>query len=113
MAWDAYIVLGVRKTLKLGDILERNNYPREDSLVFSPSTEIASSRGIQLDDLIDEYEIYEGTHITALTSGDLGYDEDMEDNLFTEYLFDEFYGLQSFREAIFDGDVIVLYMYDN
>ena len=66
-----------------------------------------------MDDLIDEYEIYEGTHITALTSGDFGNADFIKENLFTEYLFDEFYGLQSSRETIFNGDIIILYMYDN
>ena len=112
MTWDAQVVIGVRKSLKLSDILERNGFPKEDSSIFYPSTEVAESNGLQLDDLEKDYEIYEGTHIMALTSGDFGNAEFMEENSFTEYLFDEFYGLQSSCEVIFNGDIIVLYMYD-
>jgi len=113
MTWDAQVVIGVRKSLKLSDILERNGFPKEDSSIFYPSTEVAVHNGLQLDDLEKDYEIYEGTHIMALTNGDLGDAEFIEENSFTEYLFDEFYGIQSSREEIFSGDIIVLYMYDN
>ena len=116
MTWDAYIVLAVQKDKNLSDILVKNGFPRDDSLIFRNTMEVTKifteNKNLQVKDLLDEFNIFEGSHIMALTGGDLGVAEDIKDNMFTEYLFNEFYGLQGSREMIFDGDIIVLYMYD-
>lgn len=111
MPWYATIVIAVRKNQNLSDLLEKNGFPKEDALIFEENMDDIKYLNLEIEDLLDEYNLLMGGHIMALTSGDFHDAEDIRDNFFTEYLFDKFYGLQTYREKIFNGDIIVLYMY--